>query len=516
MESPSDQIVEATAKSYDDLPYDSMAFDYTQPEHVAAIGILMGMQVPELSKARILEIGCASGGNLVNFAAKHADAYCLGVDISKKQIDDGRAFVAACGITNLHLEAMDIRDLPDDTPKFDFIICHGVLAWVPEDVQHGILASIQSLLSQQGIAYISYNVYPAWHAMEVGRHLMYRATAHLDNPNDKLRVAEEAIQVFANQANNTPDRPIAQLLKERIKKLENSPRYYIYHEYLEPCNSPFYFRDFVALCAGHKLQYLADTTFAAMFLDSYGEQTDAVKWIRANARNRYDEEEYMDYLSGRTFRRSLMVHNDVQLNLAIQPERLNLLNVYSNFQLATQQPKDGNTRFNRYDNENINLNLSDPFSVAVMTELSLRIPHPIDLPSLLMLVWKRCGEDFNLKKDHDIVTGLNHLASFLLNLMKKEVVQVYFQPLVINSQLSDKPVAWRVAQVQASMGQVLLSNFYCKMIQSDSVMNAVIALATGENSLATIKQTVAKSCQVKQSEVQAVLERLSRTGFFVG
>ena len=151
-----------------------------------------------------------------------------------------------------------------------------------------------------------------------------------------------------------------------------------------------------------------------------------------------------------------------------------------------------------------------------MTELSLRIPHPIDLPSLLMLVWKRCGEDLNLKKDHDIVAGLNHLASFLLNLMKKEVVQVYFQPLVINSQLSDKPVAWRVAQVQASMGQVLLSNFYCKMIQSDSVMNAVIALATGENSLATIKQTVAKSCQVKQSTVQAVLERLSRTGFFVG
>jgi len=132
-----DDAVDRLAADYDAAPYDSHAFPQSAPGQLAAIAHLFGLDTPEVSTARVLEIGCASGGNLIPFAAQHPQARAVGIDLSPV-----------------------------------FVICHGVYSWVPANVQEAILAAFRSLMAPEGVGYLSYNVYPGWKAKEIVRDAM--------------------------------------------------------------------------------------------------------------------------------------------------------------------------------------------------------------------------------------------------------------------------------------------------------------------------------------------------------
>ena len=64
---------------------------------------------------------------------------------------------------------MDIMDIDADFGKFDYIIAHGVYSWVPENVRNKVMEICSSNLSENGIAYISYNTFPGWHIRSIVR-----------------------------------------------------------------------------------------------------------------------------------------------------------------------------------------------------------------------------------------------------------------------------------------------------------------------------------------------------------
>ena len=173
-----DDAVEQLRAAYDAVPYESHAFPQTAPGHLAAIAYLFGMDTMDVSTARVLEIGCAAGGNLIPFAMLHPQARVVGIDLSSVQVDQGRRRVQALGLWNLELlqgdvAAMDLTALG----QFDFIICHGVYSWVPANVQEAILSAFDTVLAPKGVAYISYNVYPGWKSKEIVRDAMLFAVA---------------------------------------------------------------------------------------------------------------------------------------------------------------------------------------------------------------------------------------------------------------------------------------------------------------------------------------------------
>ena len=59
----SDHTADAIARAYDVVPYDSRAFPQCHPARSAALAKLFGLNPPGVSTARVLELGCASGGN---------------------------------------------------------------------------------------------------------------------------------------------------------------------------------------------------------------------------------------------------------------------------------------------------------------------------------------------------------------------------------------------------------------------------------------------------------------------
>ena len=71
--------VKIIQKSYDETPYKSKTFYYTQPGRQQMVLKLLGFKTPDLEKARVLEIGCSFGGNIIPFALENpkADFYYL-------------------------------------------------------------------------------------------------------------------------------------------------------------------------------------------------------------------------------------------------------------------------------------------------------------------------------------------------------------------------------------------------------------------------------------------------------
>jgi hypothetical protein len=55
--------------TYDLVPYVSYSFPQSHPDRLATIATLFGLKPPAIKTSRVLELGCASGMNLIPVAA---------------------------------------------------------------------------------------------------------------------------------------------------------------------------------------------------------------------------------------------------------------------------------------------------------------------------------------------------------------------------------------------------------------------------------------------------------------
>ena len=68
--------------SYDDVPYPSHPYEATHPDNIYSIAKLFQFEATLPDNARILELGCASGGNLIPLAVQIPSAKFVGIDLS--------------------------------------------------------------------------------------------------------------------------------------------------------------------------------------------------------------------------------------------------------------------------------------------------------------------------------------------------------------------------------------------------------------------------------------------------
>lgn len=120
-----------TLASYDAIPYESIPITETHVDGLAALGRLFGVSTADPRRCRVLELGCAEGGNLLPMAFYLPDSEFVGIDLSARQVADGRRLVAELALGNITLLHRDVMDGADDLGRFDYIIAHGLYSWVP-------------------------------------------------------------------------------------------------------------------------------------------------------------------------------------------------------------------------------------------------------------------------------------------------------------------------------------------------------------------------------------------------
>lgn len=296
--------------TYDEVPYADLAHDDTHPDRLATVARLHGMHPAPIGSCRVLELGCAQGGNLIPMAIDLPGARFVGIDLSARQIAEGRRSLEELQVTNVELRAASILEVDESWGTFDYIVCHGVYSWVPDPVREKILTICAENLAAEGVAYISYNVYPGWHARGMMRAMMNYHACQFDRPTTQVQQAR-AILDFLVKSVRYPESPFARQLADEVAGLEEDADWYLYHEYLESENRPFYFHEFAGSVAATGLQYLGSAYFRSWDAN-LPPQTDA--YLRQLAPDRIRREQYLDFLCNTPFRRSLLCHRQVTVH----------------------------------------------------------------------------------------------------------------------------------------------------------------------------------------------------------
>jgi methyltransferase-like protein/SAM-dependent methyltransferase len=291
--------------SYDEVPYESSAFEQTHPDRLATIGHLFGLQSPAVAHCRVLELGCAAGANLIPMAYQMPDARFIGVDLSSTQVAAGRQMIRDLQLDNIRLECADIMQIGPEWGLFDYILCHGVYSWVPDSVRTKILTVCSQNLSPNGIAYVSYNTYPGWHMREMIRHMMLFHSKQFDQPRERIEQARAMIDFMARSV-PTANNYYGLMLRRELDLISRSKDSYLFHEHLEEINAPVYFYEFAEHAQRCGLQYLGEANFATMLTSGFPKETHET--LNRISPGILPLEQYMDFLRNRQFRQTLLCH----------------------------------------------------------------------------------------------------------------------------------------------------------------------------------------------------------------
>jgi SAM-dependent methyltransferase len=244
--------------TYDEVRYSNFPYAQTHPDRLATVAALHGLSTPDPATARVLELGCGAGGNLIAMAVATPGISALGVDLAAGPVAEGRETIEAVGLENIELRQGDIAQLRDgQLGEFDFVIAHGVYAWIPEPVRHDLLAAIHSHLAADGIAFVSYNAHPGGYMRRALRDAGLWFAGDIENPAERAERARELYKFVWDHRAGTKDW-WGGLLESQLEAFALGPVYRLVHDELGEFWAPVWFADFARRTADAGLAYVGD------------------------------------------------------------------------------------------------------------------------------------------------------------------------------------------------------------------------------------------------------------------
>ncbi len=475
-------------RSYEETPYPSLCYTQTHPNRLATLSALLGQPAAPVDQCRVLELGCAGGGNLIPMAYALPQSSFVGVDFSPAQIAAAQQLAADLGLTNLTFHAADILQIGPDFGQFDYIIAHGVYSWVPPQVRDKVLAICRANLAPEGIAYVSYNTYPGWHMMGMLREMMLYHIRDTADPTARMAQARELLaflreNVASDDPYSTFSATYRQLLQtyadfvERERQQEQRGDQLLLHDELETFNKPVYFHEFVDHAAQHGLQYLVEAELSRVMPTNFPPETR--QKLAALAGDAIALEQYMDFLRNRTFRQTLLVHGERPLSRQIQGDlRPFFIATYARPEEAVTL-HDGQTARFRAPNGSV-LSTDHPVVKAAMLHLADVAPTAVSFLDLLAEARQRAYDTLA----NDTLPG--DAQALTVNLLQAtsysgRLVELHRHPPQFALKGGERPYASAVARWQAAHDYDKVSNLRHERVNLDPLAQHLLPYLDGSH-----------------------------------
>jgi methyltransferase-like protein len=459
--------------TYDEVPYESKPLFSTHPDCLCAAARLRGLAAAAPSRCRVLELGCAGGGNLIPMAYGLPQSQFVGIDLSQRQIADGQAVIKRLELSNIELRAASIADVDRSWGQFDYIICHGVYSWVPPPIQEHILWICGHLLAPAGVAYVSYNTYPGWHLRSVVRDLMKFHTARFDDPQTKVQQARSILNFMAKASAGT-ESPLSKLLAEEAASLPEAADYYLYHEHLEDSNQPLYFHQFVSRARASGLEYLGEAWHHSQ-IDNL--PADVQETLQAISRDLIDLEQFTDFMRSRTFRRTLLCHSEAKFSQTPEPDVIEPMLITALARPQTAKPDVKSDQPEKFVlDDGTTASTKAPIFKAALLELFERWPAAVPFGEL----FDAAAGALQLDQEQRAAPRAL-LAALLVRGYIAHLVAIHCEPFPFVPAVSERPRASRLARLMAGQ-QTRVPTLRHRMVILPPLDRAVLKLADGTRS----------------------------------
>ena len=483
--------------SYDLVPYLGNPYRESHPDQLASVARLFGLATPPVDRSRVLELGCASGANLIPMAVALPAATFLGIDLSQRQVEVGLQSIATLGLANIELVHGSIDTIGPDHGQFDYIICHGVYSWVPRNIQDHILRVCNQNLAADGVAYVSYNTYPGWFMRGMVRRMMGFHARRFSDPATQLEQAR-ALLDFLFKASSGVDETYHALLSRELNILRQCHDSYIFHEHLEENNEPLFFHEFIERAEKEGLRYLAEPHLSEMVAVDVPPEIAAV--LGQFGPNIVQFEQYFDFLKNRTFRRTLLCHTERIPDRDIGPARS------YDFRFASLLKRRG---------EGGALAGPEEWEFADTTDASVKVTAPVHKAFLTLLeqAWPASipcaalAEAAQALLDSEQSSAGRYLADraaigeMLLPLYLKQLIEISVEPPRFQTTIPALPTASPYARLQAKQGMVV-TNLRHQRVQLGALDHELLQHLDGSRDRPALAQLLDQALASGQLTIQ--------------
>jgi len=527
---------EASATPYDEIVYPDGAFAQSHPDRLAMLATLMGLRPAPVETARVLELGCAQGGNLIPMAYQYPNATFVGVDYAATQIRVAQETADTLRLSNLSFEALNFLDMDEAAfGTFDYILAHGIYSWVPAPVQQKMLSILKRCLKPQGVAYISYNVLPGWRMYGVGREMMMYRIRNITDPRERVRVAREffgGIARIERRFDSDGDWPLFQrafdmLLKSQHSYLNTKPDNFFVHDELEVNNEAIYFHEFMERAAAAGLQFLSESYFPISLPSNL--DTGIQTFLGEHCKTLIELEQTLDFLRNRTFRQTLLVHDDIEIDRQVKLQALTRLLISSPMKaepVSEGEGPPGAVRFSSSDDEHSFVS-NDPITVACFRLLSDTFPKEYTLEELVtegrQIAYPYQVPPKSFDEDATSVAA-NLLTGFGRSYAMVEL-RASRTPRVLT--ISERPQASAYARFQAIGSHSVISQRH-EQVTLDETIRTLLSLLDGTLTIPDLAEAMKRQLVIPQDdapadadarvldEVEKGLKYLARVSLLVG
>jgi SAM-dependent methyltransferase len=311
-----DAATEAIKAAYDAVDYDCTAYPLSHPERLCTVARLFGIDAPSLDGARVLEVGCGDGTNLLPVADAFPNATFVGCDLAPRAIARGNALIADAGLRNATLLDVDLRALPESLGPFDYVVAHGFYSWVPPGVRDALLQLVATRTTANGIAFISYNTLPGSRLRQMASDAAHWHARASTSAAETMRMTREILNLMAQPGLTqlASDAGLRGEFAVRAAQTDSA----LYHDDLAQPNDAVHFHEFVAHLRRHGLEYVADSDVRLM--SGGGLAPDVRKFVMRY--DRIEREQYLDFMRLRRFRQSLVTRGRSASGFNLEPSRI--------------------------------------------------------------------------------------------------------------------------------------------------------------------------------------------------
>lgn len=449
--------------SYDEVAYPVSLFSMTHPERLAVFATLHGLSPAPADTARVLEIGCGEGYNLMGLAAAYPRAQLDGFDLAETAIAKGKARVAAAGLDNVSLWVGNILDAKDTIAAggYDYVVAHGIYAWVPEAVRDAVMDLAGHALAPHGVFYVSYNALPGGYFRMVMRDFLLHELHGISDPTERMATTR---RVLEDVAKSDPQRGVTiQALRTMAEALLEKNQRVLFHDELGDVYAPQSLSDVAANAARAGLRYLTDADYSRLYegfvedgIDADGDPEEADRLLLRKAQSR-------NYRNTAFFHCSLFVRADAPIKRTLDLSLLDPLLASTTLRYDAQacEFSGSDTRVVRF---------ADDAMTAAFHKLVAAQPGRIALSEILEV------EDWR---------------GAFLTMLSKGLIDLHTGRAPFATTIGDRPQTSRFARFMIEQGAEKIPRLdHGEVKVEQDALRAVLVAANGERTIAEIARAV--------------------------